>query len=241
MIDFQTVIPKFDAILARGLSKGIGQWDGQMCVEAALCAALGLPHGDDPACVTASVRVFTIRLNDSPRWSSSASRAKHLRALGIAQLGSKGMVTSQTFAIWLAQAVIQHVLPRVCREVYPGQYKEQIAMCEQTGTEMAARGLVEAFDVQQVDTLMRKVVTRAVETTLWATTTEASKAREIAAADTAAVKAAEVITLATEAAVTLAKHPDPEAYLKLGATLALNILRDFKSPGTAWISEGNHP
>jgi len=237
-LNFDVIVPKFDAILARGLSEGLGQRDGQMCVEAALCAALGLPHGDDPGCVTASIRAFKIRLNDSSGWSSPASRAQHLRDLGIAQLGSKDVVDSRTFAKRLAQAVIQHVLPRVCREVYPGQYEEEIATCEREGTEMAARALVEAFDTRKVETLMRKVVTRAVETTLWAIA-EAPITAEIAVTEMAAVKAVDVIRLAAEAATKIGKHPDPEAYLRLAAILALDILRDLKSPGATWVLGGD--
>lgn len=58
-----------------GLSHGLGRQEpGQMCVEAAVCYALDLPHGDDPGCVAASLRSLKIRLNDSS-WSSNAVRA----------------------------------------------------------------------------------------------------------------------------------------------------------------------
>jgi hypothetical protein len=56
-------VKKFDAILARGLSHGMGSPDGQMCIEAAICNVMGLPHGDDPGCVVASVRWFKLALN----------------------------------------------------------------------------------------------------------------------------------------------------------------------------------
>lgn len=73
-----------------GLSSGLGvQKPGKMCVEAAVCYALGLPHGDNPPCVGVAVRAFKIRLNDSG-WSSPEARAKGMRKLAIAQLGSDG-------------------------------------------------------------------------------------------------------------------------------------------------------
>jgi hypothetical protein len=46
-----------------------------MCVEAAVCYALGLPHSDNPPCVGYAVRQYKIRLNDS-NWSSNEARAK---------------------------------------------------------------------------------------------------------------------------------------------------------------------
>jgi len=50
-----------------GLSYGIGvPFPGQMCVEAAVCFALGLEHGDDPGCVSPVLRQLKIGLND--RW-----------------------------------------------------------------------------------------------------------------------------------------------------------------------------
>ena len=63
-----------------------------MCIEAAICYALNLPHGDNPNCVELSVSRYKIVINDSRHWISPQSRAKHLRNLGIAQIGSKGIV-----------------------------------------------------------------------------------------------------------------------------------------------------
>ena len=222
-----------------------------MCVEAAVCAALGLPHNDDPGCVTESVRTFKIRFNDSSGWASPASRAYHLRALGIAQLGSKDVVSSREFVIRLAKTIIQHVLPRVCREVCPGQFKPWVDACEQEGTEIAAKALVLAFDTtaglqgpghvfKAAGTTsprsVRNVVARAVETAMWATT-KASRATETTATETAAFLAAETIELATYAIEEAkGRQADPEIYLRLVATLVLDILRDLKSPGVAWIS-----
>src|SRR6516164_1788792 len=41
-------VTKFDRILSAGLSSGLGERGGQVCIEAAICQTLGLPHGDDP-------------------------------------------------------------------------------------------------------------------------------------------------------------------------------------------------
>ena len=58
-----------------------------MCVEAAVCYAYDLPHSDKPPCVGNAVREFKIRLNDC-NWSSSKARARGMRRIAIAQLGS---------------------------------------------------------------------------------------------------------------------------------------------------------
>jgi hypothetical protein len=44
-------IEKFDGILARGLSHGLGTRGESVCIEAAICETLGVEHGDDPGCV----------------------------------------------------------------------------------------------------------------------------------------------------------------------------------------------
>src|ERR1700757_5200922 len=90
-------VKEFDRILACGLSHGLGIRGQQVCIEAAICQVLDLPHGDDPGCVDDAVRSFKITLNDS-NWSSPQARAKGLRDLGLAQLGSKGVIYSQEFA-----------------------------------------------------------------------------------------------------------------------------------------------
>ena len=80
----QKVLTTVDAGLCRGVGKPI---PGQMCVEAAVCYALGQPHGDEPQCVGAAVRAYKIKLNDS-NWSDDKARAKGMRRVAIAQLGS---------------------------------------------------------------------------------------------------------------------------------------------------------
>lgn len=82
-----------------GLQSGVGVGrPGRMCVEAAVCYAIGLnPIDDDPKCVADVVRAAKIALNDRD-WPSAQARAKGLRQLAVAQLGSKGKVDSAEFA-----------------------------------------------------------------------------------------------------------------------------------------------
>src|SRR3990167_2568340 len=117
-IDFPTIIPKFDKILERGLCSGVGKRDGQMCIEAAICAALDLPHGDNPSCVASAVRSYKIALNDK-KWGSPESRAKGLRDIGIAQIGSKGVVDDREFVKRLAEKTIRVLIPTLFRERFP--------------------------------------------------------------------------------------------------------------------------
>jgi len=233
-IDFPTVITKFDAVLARGLSVGIGQREGQMCLEAALCAALDLPHGDDPECVTAPVRVFTMRLNDSTYWSSPASRAQYLRTLGIAQVGSKGVVDSYEFSTRLAKAVIQHVLPRLFQSVFPGQYMSWVTACKHEGTETVARELARTvYDTVDASTPVRWEAVWAAATAAQAAAQAAKWAKTPLVVHGAAESAANAVDLMAQSMARSGN--DPETYLRLGARVAFTILRELGSPGCAWV------
>jgi len=122
-IDFEALIPKFDKILKRGLRKGGGLKAGDIgCVENAVCEAIGLPYSDDPKCVAASVRTYKIGLNDAA-WSSNEARASGLRDLGIAQIGSKGVVDDVAFAEGLSKLIIRHFIPALFRDVFRDEPK----------------------------------------------------------------------------------------------------------------------
>jgi hypothetical protein len=85
-------------VVDAGLCKGVGNpKPGEMCVEAAVCYAMDLPHGDQPTCVSPAIRVLKITLNDA-NWSSNAARAKGLRRLAVLQLGSKDNFDDIEFA-----------------------------------------------------------------------------------------------------------------------------------------------
>ena len=102
----QKVLQTVDA----GLVKGLGQpIPGQMCVEAAVNYALGLPHGDEPQCVGSAVRAFKIRLNDSA-WPSDKDRTEGMRKLAIAQLGSD-TIDQNEFSIYVVVETVKRILP----------------------------------------------------------------------------------------------------------------------------------
>ena len=118
-----------------GLVKGMGEpIPGQMCVEAAVCFAYGLPHSDEPPCVGVSVRSLKIALNDS-KWTSNQSRAKGMLRLSVAQLGSDQIDHQEEFNKIVQKMVIQKFLPLILRHV--GLNKEA-DRCEAEGSVKSA-------------------------------------------------------------------------------------------------------
>lgn len=120
-----------------GLSNGLGNpIPGQMCVEAAVCYAMGLPHSDNPTCVGSAIRSFKICLNDN-RWSSSKARAIGLRKLSIAQLGSD-KIDQVEFTKALAKLTIQQIIPLALSYLkQTDQVKEAIEKCKDGSIESA--------------------------------------------------------------------------------------------------------
>jgi regulator of protease activity HflC (stomatin/prohibitin superfamily) len=130
-----------DAGLMHGVGKPI---PGQMCVEAAVCFALGLPHGDDPACVAPSLRRLKIGLNDR-NWSSPQVRAKGLRRLAVAQLGSAGALDETVFRARIVEMTIRRAVPVALRAAammnptHAEALEAAAVRCEREGTREAAR------------------------------------------------------------------------------------------------------
>lgn len=101
--------------VAAGLSSGMGKpVPGQMCVEAAVCYAMGLPHSDKPTCVSPAIRSLKIALNDKA-WSSPQARAQGLARLALVQLGSAGVVDDREFARRVAEMTIRVFVPQALR------------------------------------------------------------------------------------------------------------------------------
>lgn len=104
----QKILQTVDAGLTAGLGNPV---PGQMCVEAAVSYALGLPHYDSPSCVGSAVRSFKICLNDL-NWSSDKARANGMRKLAVAQIGSD-QIDQLVFAEKLIIKTVQVLLPDV--------------------------------------------------------------------------------------------------------------------------------
>jgi hypothetical protein len=139
------VAEKVVSVVNAGLVSGLGRPEpGQMCVEAAVCYAMGLPHGDNPTCVSPALRRLKIGLNDCV-WSSPQARAKGLRRLAVAQLGSAGVLDDREFARRVAEMTIRRVVPvglRVAAKKNPAfadRLEAAAVRCEQEGTREASR------------------------------------------------------------------------------------------------------
>jgi hypothetical protein len=103
-------------VVGYGLCDGVGTPNlGKMCVEAAVCYALGLPHGDDPPCVADVVRVYKITLNDA-YWESNEARGKAFEKIAICQLGSN-VIDQRKFIEKVTLEVIRQILPLVLEAV----------------------------------------------------------------------------------------------------------------------------
>jgi hypothetical protein len=106
-------------VVGKGLCYGLGKPEpGKMCVEAAVCYAMGLPHSDEPPCVSDAVRAAKIQLNDS-KWSSDRARGMGMLAVAVGQLGSKDVVDDQRF--------VEMFLWRVVREIV-GPFFDKIGL-----------------------------------------------------------------------------------------------------------------
>ena len=220
-------------VVDAGLINGVGEpVPGQMCVEAAVCYALGLPHGDDPACVSRALRLLKIRLNDS-QWSSSDARAKGLRRLAVAQLGSRDVLDDREFVKRVATLTIRLSVPVALRAAasvhenpkHQEALREAANKCEREPTPESAR---EARLVAQ-------------EAQKAAATTAA--ARAAAAAGAAAAYTAAYATMGAAAAYTApytytTTYASADARDKLLADFAegvVQILIEMNAPGCEWL------
>ncbi|HYC54333.1 MAG TPA: hypothetical protein VEL28_05275, partial [Candidatus Binatia bacterium] len=144
------------AIIDKGLVEGVGQPEaGQCCVEAAICLALGEPHGDEPTCVHPTDRSLSIALNDKS-WSSDEARAQGLRRLAVMQLGTAGTDRDA----WLDKLIelhIRRVVPLALRAAawVNHRFTDELVLaadrCAAQGTPRAARAAREIANKAAAD------------------------------------------------------------------------------------------
>jgi len=197
------VLETVDAGLVSGMGRPV---PGQMCVEAAVCFALGLPHGDEPACVSPAIRALKIMLNDS-EWSTNAARAKGLRRLALAQLGSKNNFDNYEFARRVSLLTIQVIVPQalraaasLCSDVAQKENLLGAALaCEKEGTQAAANAAesVAAKSAAKWASVAAKSAAKSASVT--------AEAAEAAANAANAAEAAWAATLAAKSAANAAK------------------------------------
>jgi hypothetical protein len=212
----RTIVDKIHSLLDHGLVSGLGVREpGKLCVEAAICYAMDLPHNDDPGCVMPALRRMKIRLNDSSRWISNKSRAEGLRRLAIAQLGSDTL-DEREFVRRVVEMTIRTVIPPALRRVAahvkdPARLLAAALRCEQQPTQVSANEARSA----------------AAEYTAEYT---AEYAAEYAAKYAAAV--AYAVAYAAEYA---AEYAAAEKILVEYAENIVQILIEMKAPGCEWL------
>jgi hypothetical protein len=244
-------------IVDAGLVFGLGKAEpGKMCVEAAVCYALDLPHSDNPPCVGAAVRSLKIALNDGP-WSSDAARTKGLRKLAIAQLGSD-QIDQQIFTEYVALLTARKIVPVALRAAAKlvsaadaASLLEHAEKCSDAGDVAAAREAARAA----ANVAARAAYATARGAAYAAANASASAARGAAdaadaaargaayaadAAARAAANAAARAAYATARAAAYAAHAAHAAHaadgiLTMFADIALEALIICDSPGAQWL------
>ena len=118
-------------VVDHGLVVGLGQpIPGQMCVEAAVCYAMGERHNDKPTCVDQYLSHLKIQLNDSKIWTSHKARAKGLRRLAIAQLGTKDCLDIHGFLDLVLEHVVKNIVPHAVSDELFTKMGFSKALCE---------------------------------------------------------------------------------------------------------------
>ncbi len=212
------VAAKVLEVIDAGLVSGLGVPEpGKMCVEAAVCYALGLPHGDNPeTCVCQSLRNIKIRINDWFGWRDNAARASALRRLGLLQLGSTGWPREREFVTRLSVIAIQRWVPKAFRaaatRLPPAQaaiLREHADTCERDPSLANARAA--------------KAAAAAAAAAAYAAAYAAASADADAAADAAAYAAADAAADARRESM-LASIKDIE-----------DLLIEMQVPGAQWL------
>lgn len=188
-------IQKLNSILDSGLIRGSGSKakPGNICVEQAVCIALGYKFSDNPPCVSRAFRSLKMRLNDCSGWSSNKARAEGLRKLAVVQIGSRGALDDQEFTRRVTEATIQQIIPRALRNAakvcprYAERLEAAAVRCMQEGTRKAALAA-------------KEIAGRAATTANVAATTAANASYAATAAANAAATTADAARYAVNAA-----------------------------------------
>jgi hypothetical protein len=216
----QKVLDTVNAGLVYGIGRPI---PGQMCVEAAVCYAMGLPHSDRPPCVSPALRDLKIRLNDAD-WSSNLARTNGLRELALLQLGTAGVLDEVEFVKRVTLLVINKYLPPMLRKV---NLSQEADACEQAKDLAAARVVARA--AYRAARVAHYVAARHAARNAAEATDDAAYA---AAARDAAWAAADAAHAVSNAVSSL---PRGNKTLSSFAKDVSAILIDMKVPGVQWL------
>lgn len=102
-------------VVDQGLCGGLGKpIPGQMCVEAAVCYAMGDDHDDSPSCVSDDIVGLKVLLNDK-KWPSRKARADGMRRIAVAQLGSTHVLQGE-FSVAFMNALLKNVVIPILKQ-----------------------------------------------------------------------------------------------------------------------------
>ena len=232
----ESTVSSLLSVVDQGLTKGLGSpVPGHMCVEAAVCYSLGLPHSDDPLCVAPSLRKLKIQINDA-NWSSNAARAKGLRRLAVAQLGTKDTLNEKEFAervaimlvkTTLADIVEDETLRNKCRAVETIEEAREAAVAVNNAPAVYATATAAAYYAAayaDADYAARAAVYAAT----------AANAVYYAAANAVYYAAAYAADYAATAAAT-ARAAAGDKVLSDFCELVVQILIEMKAPGCEYL------
>ncbi len=238
-------LAKYNEVIDRGLCDGIGEQDGKMCIEAAVCYAMGMAHDDDPKCVADDVRNFKINLNDR-NWSTDEARSEGLYDLGIAQLGSKGKVKDQDFSAEMRVAIVNVLVAELLSQVDPREalglkfdYKKwakAAKKADKTNVKDVLRRILKAVG-------FKRVIGPHPDTALWAESTLATseilhELNALLVKGYACNIGDLAFTLHNSSEMSSAlTNNDPDYYLVTLAKIALKVLKKLKSPGSKYLAK----
>jgi hypothetical protein len=211
-------------IVDAGLVAGLGRpFPGKMCVEAAVCYAMGLSHSDDPPCVSPALRHLKIKLNDAG-WSSDIARTNGLRELALLQLGTAGVLDEVEFVKKVALLVINKYLPPILRKV---NLNQEADACEQAKDLVTARDAARAADAYAADAYAADAADAAYTAAAYAADAAYDASRAVSRAAAAdAVDAVDAVSNLRSGDKTL---------LSFAKDVAA-ILIDMEVPGVQWLN-----
>ena len=212
-------------------------------VDQGLSNGVGKPNGDNPSCVSPVLRSFKIALNDKG-WSSNAARAKGLRRIAIAQLGTRDTLDEQEFIKRLAILTVKKTVPaaiRLVAEKAPEPHKEKMLAaalrCEQEGTREAAINANKIVkDHYYAAYAAANADAAAAAAYAAAAATYAAYAADAAAAAYAAAYAAAADAAAANAANAADAADARDKVLAEYAEDVVQILIELKTPGSKYLS-----
>lgn len=243
------VAKKLLYVVDHGLVEGLGtRSPGRMCVEAAVSYALGLPHGDRPPCVAPVLRQLKIELNDR-RWSTKMARARGLRRLALAQLGSAGALDELAFAVRVVEGVTRTQVPlalRIAAKLHPNperhaDLKIAALRCEEEGTRVAAANAANAASLAASQTNGYADCYTACTAALFAANSAADAFYEVPAnavavhAATSAVGAAAAAAAAAHSGMRAADKARDEVLADFAENV-VQILVQMDAPGCQWLT-----